>query len=88
MMRGPTAIDHPAVLRNGTRDRSGRGRNGAPYTSAVRRWVCILVLLFGFTGQDYAFAAQRRAPTLTAQPLDRMPWRGPETQPASWWLVQ
>jgi hypothetical protein len=54
----------------------------------VRRWVCLFVLLFGFTSEEYARLRPAPQPTTTHQPLARMPWRGPETQPESWWLVQ
>jgi hypothetical protein len=74
MMRGRTAGIGPG--------------NCHPYTSAVRRWVCIFVLLFGFTGQEYAWSKPSRAMVTTHQPLARMPRRGPETQPESWWFVQ
>ena len=70
----------------------GRRRGGSgtvPYSSAVRRWICIIALLTGFTSQDYIrFARAPRAITPTEQPYDRLPWRGPEVQPWDWWLVR
>jgi hypothetical protein len=55
----------------------------------VRRWICIIALLTGFASQDYVrFARAPRPATLTEQPYDRLPWIGPEVQPASWWLLE
>ncbi len=55
----------------------------------MRRWICIITLLTGFTGQDYVrFARSPRTATLTEQPYDRLPWIGPELQAADWWLLE
>jgi hypothetical protein len=55
----------------------------------VRRWICIFALLTGFTSQDYTrFARSPRPSTPTEQPYDRLPWIGPEVQPASWWFPE
>jgi hypothetical protein len=53
----------------------------------VRRWICIFVLLAGFTSQDYVWLQRPRAPAVTELPIDRLPWRGPEVQPWNWWLL-
>ncbi len=57
------------------------------YTAGVRRWICIITLLAGFTSQDYALNGQSRAVVPTEQPYDRLPWRGIEVQPWDWWFV-
>ncbi len=41
--------------------RSGRERQ-RPYTPAVRRWVCIITLLFEFAGESYELSARPRMP--------------------------
>jgi hypothetical protein len=38
-----------------------------PYTPAMRRWVCVIALLFGFAGEGYAWTAR---PSLTV-PVER-----------------
>ena len=53
----------------------------------MRRWICIITLLAGFTSQDYVWLGRSRPPTATEQPYDRLPWRGIEVQPWDWWLV-
>jgi hypothetical protein len=46
----------------------GAGRRGRrPYTPAMRRWVCVIALLFGFAGDGYAWSAR---PSL-AVPIER-----------------
>lgn len=75
--------------------RNGPGRvrppGGRPkallYTSGVRRWICIITLLAGFTSQDYVWQGRSRPPVATEQPYDRLPWRGVEVQPWDWWMV-
>ena len=55
----------------------------------MRRWICIIALLTGFTSQDYVrFARSPRPATPTAMPYERLPRIGPEVQPASWWLIR
>lgn len=41
-----------------------------PYTPAVRRWVCIVALLFGFSGEGYAWTARPRIPVPVERLLD------------------
>jgi hypothetical protein len=54
----------------------------------MRRWICIIALLTGFTSQDYVrFARSPRPTTPTVQPYDRLPWRRGEVQPEEWWSV-
>ena len=36
---------------------------GPPYTPAMRRWVCIVALLAGFSGDDYVRGARLRTPS-------------------------
>ena len=38
-----------------------------PYTPAMRRWVCVIALLFGFAGDGYAWTAR---PSM-AVPIER-----------------
>ena len=61
---------------------------GQPYTPAVRRWICIITLLAGFTSQDYVWLGRSRPPVATEQPYDRLPWHGREVQPWDWWLAR
>jgi hypothetical protein len=53
----------------------------------VRRWICIITLLAGFTRQDYVWLGRSPAPVPTEQPYDQLPWRGIEVQPWTWWLA-
>jgi hypothetical protein len=62
-------------------------RRALAYTSGVRRWICIITLLAGFTRQDYVWMGRSKPPVPTEQPYDRLPWRGIEVQPWDWWLV-
>lgn len=45
---------------------AGRSRS-RPYTPAMRRWVCVIALLFGFAGDGYAWTVR---PSL-AVPIER-----------------
>ncbi|HVA87089.1 MAG TPA: hypothetical protein VNF73_12345 [Candidatus Saccharimonadales bacterium] len=53
----------------------------------MRRWICIIALLAGFTREDYVWTAHMPTITPTQLPIDRLPWRGPEVQPWNWWLL-
>lgn len=59
------------------------------YTPAMRRWVCIVALLAGFSGQGYAWTIRARIPA----PIER-PFEEPDDAPgapgglrptADWW---
>ncbi len=61
------------------------GRTGSPaYTPAVRRWVCIVAMLAGFSGGGYTWSARPRAAVPMVRMLDpRRPEPGlPEV---AWW---
>jgi hypothetical protein len=45
-------------------------RRGPPYTPAMRRWVCIVALLAGFTGDDYVRSARLRDPVAVERLID------------------
>ena len=54
------------------------------YTPAVRRWVCIMALLLGFSAEDYTRSARTRTPI----PVERLlvPDRhDPDLPEAAWW---
>ena len=57
------------------------------YTRPVRRWICIIALLAGFTREDYVWSARVHTVAPTEMPIDRMPMRGREVQPWDWWLL-
>src|SRR3954447_22052060 len=60
-------------------------RGPRPYTPAVRRWVCVVALLWGFTRQDYAWTARPRIPI----PVERLlvPGRDPDLPEGAWWSL-
>jgi hypothetical protein len=65
---------------------SGTGPWGTRrYTPAVRRWVCVVALLWGFTRQDYPWSARPRIPI----PVERLlvPGRDPELPEGAWWSL-
>jgi hypothetical protein len=50
----------------------------------VRRWVCIVALLVGFSGQDYTWSARARIPIPVERLLDpRRP--DPGLPEGAWW---
>lgn len=56
-----------------------------PYTPAVRRWVCIVVLLVGFSGEGYAWAARPRIPVTVERLVD--PAGAPDLPRPDWWRL-
>ena len=65
-------------------DGPSRGPPGTrPYTPAVRRWVCVVALLWGFTSQDYPWSARPRIPI----PVERLlaPGGDPDLPEGAWW---
>jgi hypothetical protein len=89
LAKTPRRVD---VMWNRARASSARGeeRAGADrpraYTPAMRRWVCVLVLLFGFAGEGYAWTSRPRIPVPIERPLDpRDPMAGGLPMGA-WWL--
>jgi hypothetical protein len=63
----------------------GGPRRTRRYTPAVRRWVCVVALLWGFTRQDYPWSARPRIPI----PVERLlvPGRDPELPEDAWWSL-
>jgi hypothetical protein len=61
------------------------GRFGHPaYTPAVRRWVCIVAFLLGFSGDGYVWTVRPRIPVPVERLLD--PDRhDPALPEAAWW---
>lgn len=51
----------------------------------MRRWVCIIALLAGFTGDGYAWTARPRLPVAILRSLDSAADGGVATT-ARWWL--
>jgi hypothetical protein len=57
-----------------------------PYTPAVRRWVCIVAMLVGFSGEGYAWTARPRIPVPVERVLD--PRRAdPGLPEGPWWRL-
>jgi hypothetical protein len=77
-------------------ERAGRGwRRGdegswlaaAPaYTRTMRRWVCIVALLAGFSGSGYAWTARPRLPVPIVRQLEHGGRHG-LVQAGGWWLA-
>ena len=59
------------------------------YTPAMRRWVCIVALLAGFSGQGYAWSVRPRIPIAIERAFDSgEPIRGGRRglrPTAEWW---
>jgi len=49
---------------------SARPHSLPAYTPAMRRWVCIVVLLAGFSGQGYAWTIRPRIPAPIERPFE------------------
>ena len=47
---------------------SGREPHAA-YTRLMRRWVCVIALLFGFSGEGYAYNSRPRIPVAIVRTL-------------------
>ncbi len=56
-----------------------------PYTPAMRRWVCVLVMLFGFAGDGYAWSAKPRSPVPIERQLSARDIRTGAVPGAAWW---
>lgn len=72
-------------VRQPPRPAAATGRSPIPtYTPAVRRWVCIVAMLAGFSGGGYAWTARPRIAVPIVRVLDpRRPEPGlPE---GAWW---
>ncbi len=65
---------------------SGGRKRRAPYTRDVRRWVCIIALLAGFSADDYVRGARLREPVPVHRLIDERPSRGSGLAPTgAWW---
>ena len=67
---------------------AGGSARDRPYTPAMRRWVCIIALLAGFSADDYVWSARPRHPVPIERRLDLEPPLAPVTllRPTSaWW---
>jgi hypothetical protein len=42
-----------------------------PYTRLMRRWVCVIALLFGFAGEGYAWSARPSLPVAIERPSEQ-----------------
>jgi hypothetical protein len=63
------------------------GRSGdRPYTPGVRRWVCIVALLAGFSGTGYAWSAKPREPIPVERVIDRL-MPDPSLPERAWWRL-
>jgi hypothetical protein len=63
----------------------------ATYTPGMRRWVCILTLLAGFSADGYAYSARPRNTVPIERPLDEPRRAGARvarddlSRTAAWW---
>ena len=63
----------------------------ATYTPGMRRWVCIVTLLAGFSANDYAYSVRPRNPVPIERPLEEpgraeaMVARRDLSRTAAWW---
>jgi hypothetical protein len=51
----------------------------------MRRWVCVIALLFGFAGDGYAWAARPRMPVPIERPFHLFGEPGTTSPTAAWW---
>jgi hypothetical protein len=56
-----------------------------PYTRSMRRWVCVIALLFGFAGDTYQWTARARLPVAIERPLDLVARPGSIAPTGAWW---
>ena len=74
---------------------SARGSAGSPeglaghpaYTPAVRRWVCIIAVLVGFSGDGYVWAARPRIPVPVERLIDPDRARDEGLPEVAWWRL-
>ncbi len=69
----------------GPRATIGR-RPSAAYTPTMRRWVCILALLAGFSGGGYVWSARPRIPVPVERLLDER--SDPGGRGSDWWRIR
>jgi hypothetical protein len=51
----------------------------------MRRWVCVIALLFGFAGDGYAWTVRARMPVAIERRLEGLPDRRGTHQTGRWW---
>ncbi|MFL5778239.1 MAG: hypothetical protein ACJ761_04790 [Chloroflexota bacterium] len=51
----------------------------------MRRWVCLIALLTGFTGERYVWAARRPMPVPIERPVQPATRPGGLRRTADWW---
>jgi hypothetical protein len=51
----------------------------------MRRWVCVIALLFGFVGDGNAWTVRPRMPVAIERQLDPRPARTRLSQTSRWW---
>ena len=59
----------------------------APYTPPMRRWVCVIALLYGFAGDGYAWSARPRIPVPIERSLDPRGNRPGGMPTGAWWRI-
>jgi hypothetical protein len=86
MHRSPGGVNLRGLICCPDHRRMGRQR-GPPYTPAMRRWVCIVALLAGFTADDYVRRARLRDPVAVERLIDarRSGARG-LAPTGAWWI--
>jgi hypothetical protein len=52
----------------------------------MRRWVCVIALLFGFAGDGYAWTIRPRMPVPIERPIEDEPARRGLHLSGRWWL--
>ena len=62
-----------------------RACGNRPYTPAMRRWVCVIALLFGFAGDGYAWTIRPRMPIPIERPIEDGTARRGLHQSGRWW---
>ena len=81
MPRAPRS--DPGGASRGTRSCADGSPGIRPYTPAMRRWVCIIALLAGFSAEGYVHSARPRIPVAIERRLDAPPTGLAPT--AAWW---
>jgi hypothetical protein len=61
-------------------------RGTRPYTPAMRRWVCIVALLAGFTREDYVRSVRLREPVAVERLLTPRAGSRGLVPTGAWWL--
>ena len=83
----PPAVWHSEASFPARRTKPDPGGRAVPtYTPPVRRWVCIVAMLVGFSGDGYAWTARPRIPVPIERLLD--PRRPDAALPEGpWWRL-